>query len=235
MYNVAVLTGSSTATILVANNAGLLSTSNIGDSGFVIIRNGALHARSVSTQHYFNCPLQLAAVGQSDSPKDATQATFQLQPGDMILAATDGFFDNIFPDQIRFLVNFGFDPSIFEYAEDASGCRKHSAVDAMQQFYEAAQAEGSVTISSALVDMVERRRSGTDAPDGTSARNLPFPADATPEQIVQQLARLLVDAAFTRARTAPDSPWAQAARRNRHQGVTGGKVDDIALILVACV
>ena len=55
------LSGSSTACILSFNcNTGLLHTANLGDSGFLAIRNGAIIGESMETVHYFNCPFQLS-------------------------------------------------------------------------------------------------------------------------------------------------------------------------------
>ena len=55
------LAGSSTACILSFNcHTGLLHAANLGDSGFLAIRNGAIIGESVETVHYFNCPFQLS-------------------------------------------------------------------------------------------------------------------------------------------------------------------------------
>ena len=53
--------GSSTACILSFNcNTGLLHAANLGDSGFLAIRNGTIIGESMNTVHYFNCPFQLS-------------------------------------------------------------------------------------------------------------------------------------------------------------------------------
>lgn len=75
-------------------------TANIGDSGFIVVREGQIIHRSEEQQHYFNTPFQLSLPppGQnvlSDSPESADTLSFPVQNGDVILAATDGVFDNV--------------------------------------------------------------------------------------------------------------------------------------------
>lgn len=75
-------------------------TANIGDSGFIVVREGQIVHRSEEQQHYFNTPFQLSLPppGQnvlSDSPESADTLSFPVQNGDVILAATDGVFDNV--------------------------------------------------------------------------------------------------------------------------------------------
>lgn len=75
-------------------------TANIGDSGFIVVRKGHIIHRSEEQQHYFNTPFQLSLPppGQnvlSDSPESADSLSFPVEDGDVILAATDGVFDNV--------------------------------------------------------------------------------------------------------------------------------------------
>lgn len=54
-------TGSSTACVVVLNReTSMVYTANIGDSGFVIVRQGQVVHRSEEQQHYFNTPFQLS-------------------------------------------------------------------------------------------------------------------------------------------------------------------------------
>ncbi|CAG8498480.1 8611_t:CDS:2 [Ambispora leptoticha] len=106
--------GSSTACILsLSRNSGILKAACLGDSAYLLIRNGRLLYESPSQQHFFNCPYQLAVIPDHypnqklyfrDKPSDAYQATHQLQDGDVIVLATDGFFDNVFPEEAVSLV-----------------------------------------------------------------------------------------------------------------------------------
>jgi protein phosphatase PTC7 len=83
-----------------------LYTANIGDSGFLVVRQGEVVHRSQEQQHYFNTPFQLSLPPTelqsevlSDQPESADQYEFPVQDGDVILLATDGIFDNV-PDQL---------------------------------------------------------------------------------------------------------------------------------------
>lgn len=93
--------GSSTACVLILNRENsTVYTANIGDSGFIVVREGKIIHRSEEQQHYFNTPFQLSLPppGQnvlSDSPESADTLSFPVQNGDVILAATDGVFDNV--------------------------------------------------------------------------------------------------------------------------------------------
>eukprot|EP00878_Enallax_costatus_P008709 GHUV01009103.1.p1 GENE.GHUV01009103.1~~GHUV01009103.1.p1 ORF type:complete len:488 (+),score=119.48 GHUV01009103.1:162-1466(+) len=62
--------GSSTACVLVVNGI-TLSASNLGDSGFVLVRDGVATFQSPQQQHNFNFPFQL---GSADSMSDQPQA-----------------------------------------------------------------------------------------------------------------------------------------------------------------
>jgi len=95
--------GSTTACIisLIDNK---LHAANLGDSGFLIIRNGTLVYKTKEQQHYFNCPFQIGS--SRDMPEDAQRIIVEdLQSGDIIVAATDGVFDNLFTEVIIRIVN----------------------------------------------------------------------------------------------------------------------------------
>lgn len=99
--------GSSTACVVVLNRDDCtMYTANIGDSGFLVMRQGRVVHRSEEQQHYFNTPFQLslAPPGQSglvlsDSPESADTLQFSVKNGDLILLGTDGLFDNM-PDSM---------------------------------------------------------------------------------------------------------------------------------------
>jgi len=99
--------GSSTACLMMFSHVDLkLYTANIGDSGFLVLRQGEVVHRSQEQQHYFNTPFQLSLpptelVSQvlSDQPEAADQYEFSVEDGDVILLATDGIFDNV-PDTL---------------------------------------------------------------------------------------------------------------------------------------
>ncbi|KAI9241799.1 MAG: phosphatase 2C-like domain-containing protein [Podila humilis] len=114
--------GSSTACILsLCKSTGTLRASNLGDSSFLLIRDKRCIYESPSQQHFWNCPYQLTIVPPGfrsskssakksgsyvqDLPKDAAQSTHQLEDGDVIVLATDGFWDNVFTKETIELVD----------------------------------------------------------------------------------------------------------------------------------
>jgi protein phosphatase PTC7 len=91
--------GSSTALVFNINPInGHLTASLVGDSIFIVARKKQIVYRAPTQQHYFNCPFQLGK--DSDKPVDAWQLEFQLEEGDIIISASDGFWDNFFEDDI---------------------------------------------------------------------------------------------------------------------------------------
>jgi len=92
--------GKGTTTACVALlDGGQLNSVNVGDSGFIIIRDGqVVQARQV-TIHSFNFPFQLGQ-GSPDRPKDGVVGSFALQPEDIVIMATDGLWDNLFEEQV---------------------------------------------------------------------------------------------------------------------------------------
>merc|ERR1712151_221969 len=52
--------------------------------------------------HYFNCPYQM---GSSQAPVEVPDfIRIRVRPGDLVLAATDGVFDNLFDHQVQAIV-----------------------------------------------------------------------------------------------------------------------------------
>lgn len=115
--NNSLLVGSSTACIIVFNqDTSMLHTANLGDSGFVIIRDNKIIHRSQEQQHYFNSPYQIAILPLNssllnnfsnnnnnlinDSPNSASVNSIELNEGDLIVLATDGLWDNMSESQI---------------------------------------------------------------------------------------------------------------------------------------
>ena len=76
----------------------VLKTLNLGDSGYMIVRNHEIIFRSESQQHYFDCPYQAGI--QYTLPTDAKSESHEVLENDLILMATDGVWDNLFPEDI---------------------------------------------------------------------------------------------------------------------------------------
>ncbi|XP_013413535.1 protein phosphatase PTC7 homolog [Lingula anatina] len=103
MENKVPLLGSSTACVVsLFREEKTIYTANLGDSGFLLIRNGNVVHRSEEQTHYFNTPFQLAVAPPmqeglvlSDSPESAQRTSFSVEEGDIIVVGTDGLFDNM--------------------------------------------------------------------------------------------------------------------------------------------
>jgi len=107
--------GGSTA-LLGQLNGSSLAILNLGDSGVMLLRP-ALRTnpgsdqpflfprvlfRSSDQTHYFNCPYQL---GSSQLPAEKPDLVHvRVRAGDILVAATDGIFDNLFDHQVQAIV-----------------------------------------------------------------------------------------------------------------------------------
>jgi protein phosphatase PTC7 len=97
-------TGSCTATVGIMDKRGNFNIANLGDSGFMIFRNGEIVFKTEEQQHGFNYPFQLGKVegrdGKyyphgNDRAKHSERYSFKLMVGDIIVAGSDGLFDNV--------------------------------------------------------------------------------------------------------------------------------------------
>lgn len=82
----------------------LLQTGNVGDSGYMIFRNGKLQYKSESGQDSFNLPHQLGKNGH-DIDETLVLNKHSILTGDTIIFATDGLFDNSYNDDILNVLN----------------------------------------------------------------------------------------------------------------------------------
>uniref|UniRef100_A0A0D9XJ28 Protein phosphatase n=1 Tax=Leersia perrieri TaxID=77586 RepID=A0A0D9XJ28_9ORYZ len=92
------------STVLVAHFDGqFLNASNIGDSGFLVIRNGEVYQKSKPMVYGFNFPLQ---IEKGDNPLKLVQNyTIELEDGDVIVTASDGLFDNVYEQEVATIVS----------------------------------------------------------------------------------------------------------------------------------
>ncbi|CAN4102734.1 unnamed protein product [Withania somnifera] len=95
--------GSSTACIVALTDGGLYAV-NLGDSGFMLVRNGCAAFKSPSQQHGFNFPYQLDCNNAGDSPSSAMVFKISVAPGDVLIVGTDGLFDNLYDEDISVVV-----------------------------------------------------------------------------------------------------------------------------------
>ncbi|KAK6938792.1 PPM-type phosphatase-like domain, partial [Dillenia turbinata] len=95
--------GSSTACIIALTDQELHAI-NLGDSGFMVVRDGCTVFRSPVQQHDFNFTYQLESGNGGDLPSCGEVFTIPVAPGDVIIAGTDGLFDNLYNHEITAVV-----------------------------------------------------------------------------------------------------------------------------------
>ncbi|KAL1215859.1 putative protein phosphatase 2C 62 [Cardamine amara subsp. amara] len=101
--------GSSTALIAHLDN-NELHIVNIGDSGFMVIRDGTVLQKSSSMFHHFGFPLQIT---QGDDVLKLTEVYHvNLEEGDVVITATDGLFDNLYEKEIVSIVCLSLEQSL---------------------------------------------------------------------------------------------------------------------------
>lgn len=84
-----------------------IRVANLGDSGFLHLRNGKVLLRSTPQQSGFNCPFQLLAAGSDRGQLPCEADIYEiedLEDGDVLVLGTDGVFDNAFPNEIAQMV-----------------------------------------------------------------------------------------------------------------------------------
>lgn len=77
------VTGSSTACIVLLHER-TLKACNLGDSGFLVIRNSEIYFKSKEQQHSFNFPFQLG-TGSTDKPENAQTYELDIQENDIVI------------------------------------------------------------------------------------------------------------------------------------------------------
>jgi protein phosphatase PTC7 len=129
--------GGSTFCVGVASSlTGKFSTSNLGDSGYFIFRQGRLVGRSEPKTHSFNAPYQLSIIPEyilaeerrqakrgriehiHDLPSDSDVARYDLRHGDVVIFATDGLTDNVFVHDILRLVISHMENTVSWYRDE---------------------------------------------------------------------------------------------------------------------
>lgn len=96
--------GSSTfCSLRLDSNDSTVKAINLGDSGYLIIRNNKILFKSKEQQHSFNFPFQVGTNG--DSPMSANIQTHKIKEGDIIILGTDGLWDNMYDYQLLDCIN----------------------------------------------------------------------------------------------------------------------------------
>jgi len=103
--------GSSTVCIIrIDLETGELISTNVGDSGYLIVEETkgtrpVIRYRSIEKEHHMGCPLQLGSHNDSTNPLDDAETNVtQLHPGEFLVIATDGVFDNVLGKDILSIV-----------------------------------------------------------------------------------------------------------------------------------
>ncbi|CAI0463873.1 unnamed protein product [Linum tenue] len=137
--------GSSTACIIALTEEGLRAI-NLGDSGFMVIRDGCTIFRSPVQQHDFNFTFQLESGNNGDLPSSGQVFTVPIAPGDVIVAGTDGLFDNLYNNEITAVVvhavRAGFGPQVTAQKIAALARQRAQDKDRQTPFSTAAQDAG---------------------------------------------------------------------------------------------
>lgn len=137
--------GSSTACIIALTEEGLHAI-NLGDSGFIVVRDGCTVFHSPVQQRGFNFTYQLASGDNGDLPSSGQVFRIPVLPGDVIIAGTDGLFDNLYINEVSPVVvhalRAGFSPELT--AKQIAALARERAVDKNRQspFAKAAQDAG---------------------------------------------------------------------------------------------
>ncbi|KAL0332513.1 UNVERIFIED_CONTAM: putative protein phosphatase 2C 80 [Sesamum calycinum] len=95
--------GSSTACIIALKNQDLHAI-NLGDSGFMIVRDGRTFFESPVQQHGFNFTYQLERGNRGDLPSSGQVFKISVVPGDVVVAGSDGLFDNLYSKEVAAIV-----------------------------------------------------------------------------------------------------------------------------------
>ncbi|CAN6232560.1 unnamed protein product [Urochloa humidicola] len=100
--------GASTAAILSLSGEAL-RWAYVGDSGFALVRGGRIERRSEPQRHIFtnNAPFQLAGNVYGDAVASAIVGEAGAMAGDVVVAGTDGMFDNVGGAELERAVRMG--------------------------------------------------------------------------------------------------------------------------------
>ncbi|KAK4438205.1 putative protein phosphatase 2C 71 [Sesamum alatum] len=106
------------STVLIAQLVGQdLHVANVGDSGFIVLRHGAVYKRSSPMLHAFDFTKQ---IERDDDPSHLVELyRVDLEEDDVIITATDGLLDNLYDQEISSIVvnSLAADKKLEEIAE----------------------------------------------------------------------------------------------------------------------
>ncbi|RKP09704.1 phosphatase 2C-like domain-containing protein [Thamnocephalis sphaerospora] len=198
--------GSSTACLLaMSHRTGVLDTAMLGDSGYLILRDGLIYHRSPVQQHRFNYPYQLS-VGLASSHDPAAKST--------ITASA------VPPES-------GSKPE-----SSGLGGGQITPVDAIVDHHQLQDGDIILLATDGLLDNLYDHEMLQLIDSEQSLLTSPRMWNAELEDSLCRVAWRLVQAAWSHSRNPRRlSPWAQAARALGEGYPLGGKPDDITAML----
>lgn len=222
--------GGTTACVAVTEGDGRMRIANLGDSGFLQLRLGAVQHYSNPQTHAFNTPYQLSltppeilaqaivfgGLPLNDKPDRADLAEHKLRHGDVLVLATDGVWDNLNSQDVL---------SIVSRHMRATGAWTRSE-------------EQGYTVSPILSELVDRSH-------GPQKHKLHLPSSGErssdqpppPGTLQSVLAAAIVGEAKTASlSTKRNGPFAKEMQKQfPYDPWHGGKVDDISVLVVIAV
>lgn len=226
--------GGSTACVAVTEGDGRMRIANLGDSGFLQLRLGTVHHYSNPQTHAFNTPYQMSltppeilaqamvfgGLPLNDKPDRADLADQMLRHGDVLVLATDGVWDNLHSQDIL---------SIVSRHMRATGAWLRSD-------------DQGYTISPVLSELVDHtlghQKHKLHLSNLTTDRSTNDPVKRPSLGTLQSiLAAAIAGEAKTASLNAKrDGPFAKEMQKQfPYDSWHGGKVDDIAVLVVVAV
>ncbi|GMP58757.1 hypothetical protein CsSME_00022318 [Camellia sinensis var. sinensis] len=127
---------------------------NLGDSGLIVVRDGCTIFRSPVQQHDFNFTYQLESGNGGDLPSSGQVFTIPVAPGEVVIAGTDGLFDNLYNEVtavVAHAMRAGLGPQVTAQKIAALACQRVQDKNRQTPFSTAAQDTGSVIMVASLM------------------------------------------------------------------------------------
>lgn len=128
--------GSATLILAAGGANGIVHVANLGDCGLRLIHEGTCTFATQDMLHGYNLPFQLARIEEdedkyeaADTPDAADLYDIETSPGDVLVLASDGLFDNLFDEEVASII----DDYIDEERSQASAARAASALASAAQ------------------------------------------------------------------------------------------------------
>lgn len=202
-------------------------------------------------QHDFNLPYQLShprLFPDTDIAESADRYTFDVAPGDVIVAGSDGLFDNMWDDEMLNVIHDTLgtrDMSAATASESHVTLTRHGSADVinhkknpMAAAVSAAKAAFARSASTGLAGLGRHSRNASNASavDALVSTNSIDQSSVFTTSDAQRAAEALANRAFENAQDKEyKSPWSVAAGKNygllARLFAKGGKMDDITVVV----